>query len=237
MSPRPGPRHLAGPRTSARATRNRAAAVTLGILLLLVLAVTISRAVSALGSRSRERPPAAAAPTTGPPASPPTRAAPGSATPTTTTPPENLVGNSGFETGVHGWRPIGGGRIDLVQIAHEGNSGIRLTGGSARDPGVAYPAVTTTRAKGSMYVASAWVRPSQPGQTGEIRLLEYVGGQRFATFRSGLRLDDSGWHRLQVAQLVHAKGSTLAVEVVAPRLSRHASLAIDDVTVRLENTK
>jgi hypothetical protein len=68
-------------------------------------------------------------------------------------------------------------------------------------------------------------------------VLEYVDGERFAVFRSGLVLGDTGWHRLAVAQLVHVKGSTLGVEVVAPKLPANATLAVDDVTVRLATTK
>jgi Carbohydrate binding domain len=234
MSPRSVPRHLAGPRASALVGRNRAVAVTLGILLLLVVAVAVTRAVSALASRS-ERDAGAAATTAPPPATdPPTTVAPDTTTtPTVTTVPGNLVGNPGFETGTDGWRPLGAARLDLVGVAHEGNWGIRVTGGSDAAPGVAYPTVTTTKAKGVLYQGSAWVRASHPGQTGEIRLLEYVDGQRFAIFRAGLVLGDTEWHSLRVAQLVHAKGSTLALEVIAPKLPANANLTVDDVVVRL----
>ena len=221
--------------------RNRAIGVALGVLLLVVLAVAISRAVSALGSRSDRDAGAAPATTIAIPATRPPAAgstiAPGSTTPTVTTVPGNLVGNPGFETGTDGWRPIGAATLDRVSVAHDGIWAIRLTGGSEADPGVAFPTVTTTKAKGSMYQASAWVRASQPGQTGEIRLLEYVDGERYAIFRSGLVLGDTGWHHLGVAQLVHVKGSTLGVEVVAPKLPATANLTVDDVTVWLATTK
>jgi hypothetical protein len=216
--------------------RNRAIGVTLGILLLLVLAVAISRALSALGSRSDTEAGAApttlATPATDPPAASPTTA-PDTTTPTASPARDNLVRNPGFETGAGGWRPIGAGRIDLVDVAHEGSWGLKLSGGSAPNPGVAYPTVAITKAKGSMYQGSVWVRASRPGQTGEVRLLEYVKGQRFAIFRAGLVLGDTGWHRLQVAQLVHVQGSTLALEVVAPKLPANANLTVDDVNVHL----
>jgi hypothetical protein len=220
--------------------RNRAIAVALGVVLLVVLAVVISRAVSALGSRSDRNAGTAAATTIAPVTSAPAASstvAPGGATPAATTAAGNLVGNAGFETGLDGWRPVGAAILDRVSVAHQGNWAVRITGGSASDSGVAFPRVTTTRAKGSMYQASAWVRASQPGQTGEIRLLEYVDGERFAIFRSGLVLRDTGWHHLGVAQLVHVKGSTLGVEVVAPELPANANLTVDDVTVRLATTK
>jgi Carbohydrate binding domain len=219
--------------------RNRAIAVAFGVVLLVVLAVVISRAVSALGSRSDRNTGTAAATTIAPVTSAPAASstvAPGGATPTTNA-AGNLVGNAGFETDVDGWRPVGAAILDRVSVAHQGNWAIRITSGSASDPGVTFPRVTTTRAKGSMYQASAWVRASQPGQTGEIRLLEYVDGERFAIFRSGLVLRDTGWHHLGVAQLVHVKGSTLGVEVVAPELPANANLTVDDVTVRLATTK
>ena len=220
--------------------RNRAIGVLVGVLLLVVLAVAVSRAVGALGSRSdRDAGTAAATTVATPPTSPPAGSTPvpSSTTPAATTASGNLVANPGFEAGMDGWRPIGAASLDQVSVAHQGTWAIRITGGSEPDPGVALPRVTTTKAKGSMYQASAWVRASQPGQTGEIRVLEYVDGERFAVFRSGLVLGDTGWHRLAVAQLVHVKGSTLGVEVVAPKLPANATLAVDDVTVRLATTK
>jgi Carbohydrate binding domain len=240
MSPTSGPRHLAGPRASAPMVRNRAIGVVVGVLLLVGLAVAVSRVVGALGSRSdRDAGRAAATTVATPPTSSPagSAVAPSSTTPTVTTVPGNLVANPGFETGMDGWRPIGAASLDRVSVAHQGTWATRLTGGSESDPGVTYPSVTTTKAAGSMYQASAWVRASQPGQTGEIRVLEYVDGERFAIFRSGLVLGDTGWHRLAVAQLVHVKGSTLGVEVVAPKLPANATLTVDDVTVRLATTK
>ena len=236
MSQRSGPRHLAGTRTSALIARNRSVAVTVAILLLLVLAVAAGRAVGALASRSSSM----ASPTTlaTVPSPPETDAeaasstvAPDSSAPATTV-PGNLVGNPGFESGFSGWRPLGGARIDRTDIAHQGSFAIKLSGGSTPDPGIAYPTVTSTKAKGALYQATVWVQASAPGVTGEIHLLEYVEGQRFAIFRSGLDLRDTRWHRLRVAQLVHVKGSTLALEVVAPQLPARADLLIDDVTVR-----
>jgi hypothetical protein len=241
MSPRSDPRHLAGPRTSALIARNRSLAVVLALLLVLVLSVVAGRAASSLGSRSAAEPAAAVTPTTAAPvpstpasdeASASTTVAPDSTTPTATTVPGNLVGNPGLESGFSGWQPIGGARIDLADVAHEGSFGIKLSRGSTPDPGVAYPAVTTTKAKGGTYLATAWVQASGPGVTGEIHLLEYVNGRRFAVFRSGLDLRDRHWHCLQVAQLVHVKGSTLGLEVVAPDLPGRADLVIDDVAVR-----
>jgi hypothetical protein len=221
--------------------RKRVIGVAVGVLLLVVLAVAISRAVNALGSRSERDAGRGAATTIAPQAtSAPavsSTIAPGSTAPTVTTAPGNLVGNPGFESGLDGWRPIGAASLDRVGVAHEGTWAIRLTGGSDADPGVTFPRVTTTKAKGSMYQASAWVRASRPGQTGEIRLLEYVDGERFAVFRSGLVLGDTGWHQLGVAQLVHVKGSILGVEVVAPKLPADANLTVDDVTVRLATTR
>jgi hypothetical protein len=241
MSLRTGPRHLAGPRTAALIARNRAIAVTCAILLLLVLSVAAGRVVSVLGSRPGSRA-AVATPTTaasvpslpqGNSASPGSTLVPGSTRPTVTNVPGNLVRNAGFEAGLTGWQPIGGARVDLADAAHEGGFGIRLTRGSAPNPGVAYPTVTPTEAKGAMYLATAWVRASTPGLTGEIHLLEYVKGQRFAIFRSGLDLRDTRWHCLQVAQAVHVKGSTLGLELVAPGLPASDDLLVDDVTVRL----
>ena len=244
MSPASGPRHLAGARTSALIARNRSLAVVAALLLVLVLAVAAGRAVSALGSRRSAEPSAAVTATTAAPApstagsdraTASTTVAPDSTTPTATTVPGNLLGNPGFESGLDGWQPIGGARVDLIDVAHEGGFGTKLSRGSTPDPGVAYPAVTATRAKGATYVASAWVRASRPGVTGEIHLLEYVHGRRFAVFRSGLDLRDRHWHRLQVAQLVHVKGSTLGLEVVAPDLPDRSDLLVDDVAVRLAN--
>ncbi|HEX6677828.1 MAG TPA: carbohydrate binding domain-containing protein [Actinomycetes bacterium] len=171
--------------------------------------------------------PASAAPTAT------TAVPPDTTTPTATTVPGNLLGNPGFESGFDGWQPIGGARVDLADVAHEGGFGIRLSRGSTPSPGVAYPAVTSTKAKGATYVATAWVQATRPGITGEIHLLEYLHGRRFAVFRSGLDLRDRHWHRLQAAQLVHVKGSTLGLEVVAPDLPGRTDLMIDDVAVRL----
>jgi hypothetical protein len=244
MSSGSGPRHLAGSRASALIARNRSLAVVVALLLVLVLAVAAGRAVSARGSRSAAEPAASVTPTTAAPvpstpasgaAGASTTVAPDSTTPTATTVPGNLVGNPGFESGFDGWQPIGGARVDLADVAHEGGFGIRLSRGSTPSPGVAYPAVTTTRAKGATYVATAWVQATRPGITGEIHILEYLHGRRFAVFRSGLDLRDRRWHSLQVAQLVHVKGTTLRLEVVVPDLPGRTDLMIDDVAVRLAN--
>jgi len=45
------------------------------------------------------------------------------------------------------------------------------------------------------------------------------------------------WQRLDVSHDTHRRGATLAVEILAPTLSRGRSLLVDDLAVRATSAK
>jgi hypothetical protein len=144
----------------------------------------------------------------------------------------NLLGNPGFEEDLSGWQALGGARLDLVSAAHDGQRAVSIAAGSGADPGMTARRVTRSEPH-TTYVATAWVRASEPGATVELNLVEYVGGRRLSTDVAGHVLPDAGWQRIEVEHVTHKQDSDLAVEIVANGLPRQAELLVDSVEVRL----
>ncbi len=144
----------------------------------------------------------------------------------------NLLRNPGFEDGLDGWRAIGGGSLELVSTAHDGQQAASLVAGSGSDPGVTARQVTKCEAHRS-YMATAWVRASKPGTTVELNLVEYLGGRRLSTDTAGHVLRGGDWQRIEVEHVSHVQGAELAVEIIADGLPRQDELLVDAVEVRL----
>jgi carbohydrate binding protein with CBM4/9 domain len=158
------------------------------------------------------------------------------ATPTSTvqaTPPTSNPASMirvGFEAGVAGWRPIGAARIQRDPGPRRGRWAARFTGSGSADQGMALPAALRCQ-PGKTYTASIWVRVDRPGTLVEVNLLEVVGGRRYATDTVGAVLESGDWQRVEVAHLAHRPGAPLALEVVLPRGSPHASVLVDELEV------
>jgi Carbohydrate binding domain len=240
----PTPRHL-----SNRPPRDRGALI--GQLLLIAVTIVIggllAMAFTRHGDPAESDAAAPAEATTGaPPNQPPPTAstpaatpAPGEPTPSSPSSGSSavgggnlLVGNPGFEDGLNGWRATGGGKVELVSEAHEGQQAVSLSAASGRQPGMIARQVTRCQPHSS-YMAAAWVRTSQPGATVELNLIEFVGDRRLVTDVAGHVLPGGGWQRIEVDHVAHRPGAELAVEVVADGLTPQAELLVDDVEVRL----
>jgi hypothetical protein len=144
----------------------------------------------------------------------------------------NLLGNPGFEDDLNGWRAIGGGRLELVSAAREGQQAVSLGAASGASPGMTARKVTQCQPHRS-YTATAWVRASKSGTTVELNLVEYAGGRRLSTDTAGHVLRGGEWQHIEVAHVTHVQGAELAVEIVADGLPQQAELLVDAVEVRL----
>jgi hypothetical protein len=90
----------------------------------------------------------------------------------------------------------------------------------------------TTLKGDQRYEAAVWFRASKPGVEVEVNLFELRAGKRFAVDTVGAVAGAGRWQRLDVSHDTHRQGATLAVEILAPTLSRGRSLLVDDLAVR-----
>jgi hypothetical protein len=143
----------------------------------------------------------------------------------------NLLTDAGFEAGLGGWRPIGKAGLERVDQRREGSWALRMTRGSSRQPGALHAEVATMR-DGKRYEAAVWFRASHPGVEVQVNLFELRDGKRFAVDTVGAVAQRGRWQRLDVSHDTHRRGATLAVEILAPTLSRGKSLLVDDLAIR-----
>jgi hypothetical protein len=229
------PRHLAPPQRNR--PRPREHLLIEGLLALLAIGLTTAILIGSLLDRPESS--AARLPNLLPPAPTTTRAAATVPGPASTRPaPDdgNLLADAGFEAGLAGWRPIGKAGLERVDRSREGSWALRMTRGSSRQPGALYPEVTTMRA-GKRYEGAVWFRASHPGIQVQVNLFELRGGKRFAVDTVGAVARAGRWQRLDVSHDTHRRGATLAVEILAPTLSRGTSLLVDDLAIRAISAK
>jgi len=165
----------------------------------------------------------AAAPTTMPPAGMTQMAMGG----------RNLIANPGFETGLDGWRSLGGATLSRTATAKEGGFSASFAAGSSSSPGISFPSATRTVAKKS-YSGTVWVYPTSPGTLIELRLVEYQNGKRLAVDTVGEQLNSAQWQPVQVVHLAHHPGDTLGIEVLAPGLPVGSPVLVDDAQIQLK---
>ena len=214
------PRHLAPPQRIR--SRPREHLLLEGLLALLAIGLTTVILVGSLLDRPESS--AARLPNLLPPAPTTTRPAPA---------PDdgNLLTDAGFEAGLGGWRPIGEAGLERVDQRREGSWALRMTRGSSRQPGALHAELATMRAA-KRYEAAVWFRASHPGVEVQVNLFELRGGKRFAVDTVGAVAQRGRWQRLVVSHDSHRRGATLAVEILAPTLSRGKSLLVDDLAIR-----
>jgi hypothetical protein len=230
------PRHLAPPQQTRPKARDHL--LVESILALVAIGLTTAIMIGSL----LERPESSAArlPNLLPPAPTTTRAAATTPSPASTRPPStrddrNLLADPGFETGLDGWRAVGGAGLERVGGGRGGDWGLRLTRGSSRPPGVLHAGVAILKPD-RRYEASAWVRAGRPGVQVQVNLFELRGGQRFAVDTVGAVALGGQWQRLDVSHDTHQPGATLAVEILAPTLKGGTFLLVDDLTVRASSS-
>jgi Carbohydrate binding domain len=224
------PRHLAPPQRTRPKARDHL--LVESILALVAIGLTTAIMIGTLLDRPESS--AARLPNLLPPAPTTTRAAATVPSPASTrSAPDdgNLLADPGFETGLDGWRAVGGAGLERVADGRGGDWGLRLTRGSSRWPGVLHGEVASLQ-PGRRYEATAWVRASRPGVEVQVNLLELRDGRRFAVDTVGAVAAAGQWQRVEVSHDTHRPGATLAVEILAPTLRRGTTLLVDDLTVR-----
>lgn len=148
-----------------------------------------------------------------------------------------LVGNSGFESGLAGWRGAKPGtRLARVHGAHSGRWAVRVSGRGDRrrtvgleDAGRGWAGAT---AEGT-YTASVWVRSKDVGARLVLRLDERRTGKSIGRVRTTRTLT-RGWQRARVAYVARAPGtSRLDLSVVLHGTGKKAWFKADDVSLRI----
>jgi hypothetical protein len=149
--------------------------------------------------------------------------------------PKNLLANAGFESGLQGWRPIGGSQITRSTDSTEGGWSLRIQADPEGDGpvGIAVPAATLTKA-GGRYHTNAWAKPSAPGATVTIGLREYKDGKPVPGSNTlGWTVEKPGWRRFGAIHAATQPGSSLALEIMARDLPPDGYLDVDDVVLHL----
>jgi Carbohydrate binding domain len=232
------PRHLAPPQRTRPRPRPREHLLVESILALVAIGLTSVILISSLLNRPESS--AARLPNLLPPAPTTTRAAATTPAPASTRPapkPDdgNLLADPGFEAGLSGWSAVGRAGLERVEDGRSGDWGLRLTRGSARQPGARHDQVASLK-DGKRYEASVWVLASKPGVEVEVNLFELRRGKRFAVDTVGVVAPAGEWQRLDVSHDTHRPGATLAVELLAPTLASGTNLLVDDLAVRASSS-
>ena len=148
--------------------------------------------------------------------------------------PKNLLANASFESGMQGWRPIGGSRITRSTESTEGGWSLRIQADpQGRPVGITVPAATVTKA-GGRYHTNAWAKPSSPGATVTIGLREYRDGKPIPGSNTlGWTVEKTGWRRFGAIHVASQTGSRLTLEIMARDLPPDGYLDVDDVVLHL----
>ena len=143
----------------------------------------------------------------------------------------NLIANPGFETGLDGWRPLGGATLRRSPTAKEGGFSASFATGSTSNPGIAFPPAGTTVARKN-YSGTVWVYATTPGTLIELRIIEYQNGKRLAIDTVGEELRAAQWQPVQVVHLAHHGGDQLGLEVLAPGLPIGSPVLVDAASIQ-----
>jgi hypothetical protein len=149
--------------------------------------------------------------------------------------PKNLLANASFESGMQGWRPIGGSRVTRSTESIEGGWSLRILADPEGDGpvGITVPAATLTKA-GGRYHTNAWAKPSAAGATVTIGLREYRDGQPIPGSNTlGWTVEKTGWRRFGAIHVATQPGSQLALEITARDLPPDGYLDVDDVVLHI----
>jgi hypothetical protein len=222
------PRHLATPPPIRRRWR-----VWTGVGLAALFALTaVAWAASTRGPEPAGQP---AAGTPAVAASQTTNQAPATTSQGSGGGPKNLLANASFESGLQGWRPIGGSKVTRSTEATEGGWSLRILADPEGDApvGITVPAATVTKA-GGRYHTNAWAKPSAPGAWVTIGLREYKDGKPVPGSNTlGWTVEKIGWRRFGAIHVASQSGSQLALEIMARDLPPDGYLDVDDVVLHV----
>jgi Carbohydrate binding domain len=210
-----------------------------GVGLAALLALTAVAWAASTGGPEPARQPAAESPTVGASqttnqATAATGAAPGTSKGSGDG-PKNLLANASFESGMQGWRPMGGSRVTRSTESTEGGWSLRILADPEGDGpvGITVPAATVTKA-GGRYHTNAWAKPSTAGATVTIGLREYKDGEPIPGSNTlGWTVEKTGWRRFGAIHVATQPGSQLALEIMARDLPPDGYLDVDDVVLHI----
>ena len=165
---------------------------------------------------------------------------------TTPTGSLNRLANPGFSRDLNGWVPTRSTFAGWTAKGHgdEGAVALRVnprTGPvpeSTSEPGsigITAPALSTTGA-GQKVSASIWLRPSAPGATAVLRLVERGDGRVVGSAAATAALGGTGWRQVQVAYTTRSPAARIDLELRVSGLGDVAILVADDAEVAIDQT-
>jgi hypothetical protein len=241
-----GRRLRGGPRHATRRGRRRAAAWSRAGALLGVAALVAAIALLANGLL-RGALDDQAAPGGPPPSAVPMLPRPSATTAPVTTPAGalNRLANPGFSRDLNGWVATASTFAGWTAKGHGGEGAVALRA----NPRVSTAAVTTEPASigitaetltstgaGQRVSASIWLRPSAPGATAMLRLVERGDGRVVGAGAARVALAGTGWRQVQVDYRTRAERARIDFELRVSGLGEVAILVADDAKVELEQT-
>ncbi len=146
---------------------------------------------------------------------------------------DNLVSNPDFESGNAGWNTQNP-KVTLSSGAgHESRRAAKLTALTRTSLLLNdSPNVIGSAAKGDRYVASVWIRTDTPRLAVTFRFREVAGTSLVGKTESKASLTDGAWHQVRAEYTAAGNGTQIAVQVLALRAAKGATLSVDDVDVR-----
>jgi len=150
--------------------------------------------------------------------------------------PTPIVGNSGFETDLSGWRPNAGTSLARVEPGHTGSFAAALTRtGSTGNVRLNDHRNWLRSAPGdAICTASASVLGPE-GETARIRLREYRLGVRVARESTATVLDGA-WQVISVPLSVMHEGDNVDLNVYGVRFDTGGTVLVDDVSILCART-
>jgi hypothetical protein len=149
---------------------------------------------------------------------------------------ENLVSNPGFESGNAGWNTqnpkarLGSGPGHdsgrAAQLAATANGAHLLLNDS---PNIVQSAEADTR-----YAASVWIRSDTRNMTAILRFREVAGRALVGRAETKVQLGGGDWQQIKAEYVAARSGSEIAVQVIAMRVAKGATLSVDDFDVRMQ---
>jgi hypothetical protein len=213
------PRHLAKPPAPRRGPSRRSFGAGITVVVLVagtIFGMNVARDHHRVQTTGEPEPAPAVVPTM-----PPATGPPG---------PDNLVPDPGFETGLAGWRAVGGAVLSRVRDGRDGGWAARVSPGGGGDgtPGLSLPDAVRSK-PGQLYHANGWVRSGSPGAVLTIALYELVDGKVARENILGMRLPDTAWHQFGTLHRTAVPGSALSLVIAARQLPRGAWFEVDQV--------
>jgi hypothetical protein len=158
----------------------------------------------------------------------------------------NRLTNPDFARDLNGWVPTTSTFAGWTAKGHDGDGAVALRANpritpppaSTTEPasiGIMAEALTSTGA-GQRVSASIWLRPSAPGASAVLRLVERGDGRVVGAGTASVALAGTGWRQVQVDYTTKAGRARIDLELHVSGLGEAAILVADDAAVEVEQT-